>query len=220
MEKERFLRCLLVAILSPFVLFVRVVETRNFWGIRSDIQKCLEVIDSTKIEFPFQFLLSLIVAEDHRNSLHPGIDPIAVIRAVYAWLRFGRIQGASTIEQQFVRTVSGRYEKKISRKIREQIIAVAVSRRRSKLQIATAYLSIAFYGTKRIDIKTLINTETELPVSESGNIRGIIARLKYPEPSEPTCQWKRKINHRVRYIENRENNRSIKIYHDHLEKIT
>lgn len=119
-----------------------------------------------------------------------------------------------------MRTVSGRYEKKISRKIREQIVAVAVSRRRSKLQIATAYLSIAFYGTKRIGIKTLINTETELPVSESGNIRGVIARLKYPEPSEPTCQWKRKINHRVRYIENRENNRSIKIYHDHLEKIT
>ena len=156
MEKARFLKFLFATILSPFVLFVRIVEVRNFWGIRSDIKKCLALIDSIKIELPFQFLSSLIVAEDHRNALHPGIDPIAIIRAIYIWLRFGQIQGASTIEQQFVRTVSGRHEKKISRKIREQIIAVAVSRRRSKFQIATAYLSIAFYGTKRMEPIELI----------------------------------------------------------------
>ena len=213
MEKARFLKFIFAKILSPFVLFVRIAEARNFWGIQSDIKKCLEFIDSTKIELPLQFLSSLIVAEDHRNALHPGIDPIAIIRATYVWLRFGQIQGASTIEQQFVRTVSGRHEKKISRKIREQIIAVAVSRRRSKFQITTAYLSIAFYGTKRVDINLLINTRTESPVREPEYIRGIIARLKYPEPSEPTCQWERKINRRVRYIENRENNKSIKFYY-------
>lgn len=213
MEKAQFLKLLFATILSPFVLFVRIVEAMNLWRIRSDIKKCLELIESTKIELPFQFLSSLIVAEDHRNALHPGIDPIAIIRAIYVWLRFGQIQGASTIEQQFVRTVSGRREKKISRKIREQIVAVAISRRRNKIQIATAYLSMAFYGTKRIDINVLINTGTESQVGDPEYIRGIIARLKYPEPSEPTCQWKRKINRRVRYIESRENNKSIKFYH-------
>ena len=140
-----------------------------------------------------------------RNAIHPGVDPIAILRAIYVRLRLGDVQGASTIEQQFVRVVSGRHERTLARKVYEQVLAVCVSRRRRKAQIARAYLTIAYYGSAVVGMVGLRATfGGDVSPANIDAIREMIARLKYPEPSRPTTEWRRKVRTRVTYIELRE----------------
>ncbi|WP_349814569.1 transglycosylase domain-containing protein [Pectobacterium atrosepticum] len=49
------------------------------------------------------------------------------MRCVYLRLTQNVIQGGSTIDQQLVRTLTGRYERTLRRKIREQAIAILLN---------------------------------------------------------------------------------------------
>ena len=200
------MKFLYVIIASPFVLFSRMSEVFDLWGIRSDIMCCLEIIDSMANSVPHAFIGVLVAAEDHRTSFHPGVDPIAMIRAVFVRVKCGQIQGASTIEQQFVRVVSKRYKKSIGRKIREQALAIAVSRYKSKTEIASAYLAIAYYGANSIGIQGLKKCcGSNLELADYPKIRRIISQLKYPEPLTPSLHWQIKRNKRMGYIADNQN---------------
>ncbi len=74
----------------------------------------------------------LIVGEDHRFYYHPGVDILALCRAVWKNVFSGTRQGASTIAMQFVRTITGRYEKTWRRKVIEIFLAVRLSQHVSK----------------------------------------------------------------------------------------
>lgn len=50
----------------------------------------------------------LVSGEDHRHARHPGYDVIAICRAVWRRATSGRREGASTIDQQIVRVLTGR----------------------------------------------------------------------------------------------------------------
>jgi penicillin-binding protein 1A len=188
----------------PFVALSRLAEVFDWWNVRRDIARCLNAIDTTALRVPDLFVSALVMAEDHRSELHCGVDPIAMIRALWVRVRSGRIQGASTIEQQFVRVISRRYERSFTRKVREQALAIAVSRRRAKVQIATAYLSIAYYGSQlRGAAGLLALCGRELDVASPRLVLGAIARLKYPEPSRPSASWEAKSKRRIQYIQSR-----------------
>ena len=191
-------------------MFSRIAELINLWGLKADIALCLQVVDSKLFQpVPIKFINTLIVAEDRRNALHPGVDPIGMLRAILARLRNRGIQGASTIEQQFVRVVTDSYEMKIQRKFKEQALALAVARRRSKVQIASAYLSIAHYGYRKKGKSGLeaLCDENLLGCSES-KIHESIARLKYPEPHEPSEIWEQRLAMRANYILQRMQNKT------------
>jgi len=188
----------------PFIAVSRIAERFNLWNVRTEVDRCLRVIDSFDRAIPSAFTAVLVAAEDHRSEIHAGVDPIAMIRALFVRIRWNRIEGASTIEQQLVRTVLGCYERSIQRKLREQAIAIAVSRQRNKRQIAIAYLSIAFYGSGCTGIAGLNRRcGGDLQNADRHTILEMIARLKYPEPVIPTSLWRQKINQRVRYFEER-----------------
>ena len=58
----------------------------------------------TKEELPSILIKTLIAVEDKKFSKHFGIDPIAILRAVYINFRAGgTIQGGSTLTQQLVK---------------------------------------------------------------------------------------------------------------------
>ena len=201
---ERSLAAFLTILSLPVTWLARSAEAWNACGICADIEKCIDEVDSHRDLLPRPFIVSLIAAEDHRNALHPGVDPISMLRAVYVRWRCGEVQGASTVEQQFVRVVSGRYERTLTRKLYEQVLAICVSRRRTKVQIANAYLMVAYYGSGLVGIGGLrARLGADLCSADAGPIRAMIARLKYPEPSRPTKTWRSKVRARVAYIERR-----------------
>lgn len=197
------MRALLLLSSLPFLAFSRLAEALNLWEVRSDLARCLKTVDSCadQLTIPNGFIKTLVVAEDRRNADHFGVDPIGMIRAAASLLTRNGLQGGSTIEQQFARVVTKRYERTISRKIREQALAIALSRRRTKKQIAAAYLHVAFYGDGLVGAQGLTSLcGNSLQSSCSMNVYSTIARLKYPEPLNPSGHWKQKISRRAAYI--------------------
>ncbi len=91
---------------------------------------------------------SLIAIEDRRFYHHPGIDPIGVVRAVWANFRHRETaQGGSTLTQQLARSLYLHNEKTMMRKVREAMIAIALESRYTKDQILEAYLNAVYWGT-------------------------------------------------------------------------
>jgi len=183
-----------LSFLSAFLTFLR---RGTFYR---DLCCCLQAVDTAPF-IPHRFVATLIVAEDHRNNLHPGVDPIAILRAIFVFVKTGRLQGASTIEQQFVRVVLHCYERTFKRKFREQLLAIALTKYRKKEEIAMSYLAIAYYGSGKYGISALRSEiKNELSFAEQQQISYLIAKLKYPEPSIKTVVWAEKVEKRVNYI--------------------
>lgn len=205
METGNFLRLFILFFSAPFIFLSRIAEIANAWKIRDDIERCLEAVDAYGEQVPSAFIAMLIAAEDHRSCYHLGVDPIGILRALYVYGRRRTLQGASTIEQQFVRIITNRYKRTIIRKLREQALAVAVSRRRSKRKIASAYLALAFYGTGCVGLSGLKSLcGHELDRASKLSALSMIARLKYPKPSSRSAAWQRIHRARIEYITHRQ----------------
>ncbi|HDL8432249.1 TPA: transglycosylase domain-containing protein [Yersinia enterocolitica] len=178
--------------------FIACMILHSNKNIIRDLDKCVDYINKGKQTFSMIddcYYDVLVTAEDHRSAIHYGIDPIAIIRCVYLKLTKKIIQGGSTVEQQFVRTFTGRYERTLRRKIREQVIAILLNNKiKNKKTIGKAYLCCAYFGHMKVGFFNLSETEKK-DASE------LIARLKYPtKKNENPCNNK-KITRRKKYIE-------------------
>jgi membrane peptidoglycan carboxypeptidase len=91
-----------------------------------------------------------ISLEDRDFYTNPGVNIEGLGRALIGNLRGREIQGGSSLTQQLVKNVlipaEERYERSYSRKIKEVILALAITRRFSKEQILEWYLNLNFYG--------------------------------------------------------------------------
>ncbi|EAR52936.1 Glycosyl transferase, family 51 [Oceanicola granulosus HTCC2516] len=100
----------------------------------------LDGVDATYIDM-------LVRYEDKRFWRHPGIDPVAMSRAVWQALRHGRIiSGGSTLTMQVARILEDGPTGQMGGKLRQMRVALALERRLSKAQILTLYLNRAPFG--------------------------------------------------------------------------
>src|SRR5947207_2570894 len=68
---------------------------------------------------------ALLAAEDRNFFRHPGIDPLAIVRALVADVRHGAAQqGASTLTQQLVKNAFLSPRRTLWRKAQEAVLAV------------------------------------------------------------------------------------------------
>ena len=123
---------------------------------------------------------AVIAVEDHRYYLHPGIDPIAVVRATAYNLRtVSGTQGGSTITQQLARTLYLSNTRTYARKAKEAALAVMLEIFLSKrdileLYLNRVYLSAGIYGVETMSQKMLRKPASKLTLAESALIAGII----------------------------------------------
>jgi len=97
-------------------------------------------------------LQATLVAEDRYFYLHPGINPVAIIRALFQNIRHGRVvAGASTISQQVVRNIY-RKRRTLFAKLHEIWLAIRLERTISKDKIFTQYLNRIYYGNQAYGI--------------------------------------------------------------------
>lgn len=104
-------------------------------------------VESDKIS---QHLKDATIALEDRDFYdHNGFNVRGISRAAWNNAFGGDTQGGSTITQQLVKltTPGFAYEKTVTRKIKELIIAVELERSYSKDEILTGYLNAAPYGT-------------------------------------------------------------------------
>jgi penicillin-binding protein 1B len=98
-------------------------------------------------DLPEHVVQAVLAAEDDSFYWHPGVSPTGIARALMVDLRKGRAaQGGSTLTQQLVKNVFLTQDRRIFRKIREAVIAVAVEAQHSKRSILQAYLNTIYLG--------------------------------------------------------------------------
>jgi penicillin-binding protein 1A len=99
---------------------------------------------------PPRVIRAFIAAEDQNFYSHPGIDFIALARAVVMngvnYARGRRLIGASTITQQVAKNFLLTNEVSIERKIKEAILAFRIERALSKDRILELYLNEIYLG--------------------------------------------------------------------------
>jgi len=88
----------------------------------------------------------LVAAEDARFAWHPGVDPLAALRASVQLALNGRIvSGASTLTMQVARLLE-RHPHSLAAKLGEMARALALERVLRKDQVLGLYLSLAPFG--------------------------------------------------------------------------
>lgn len=117
--------------------------------IAADGQWRFPEIDSV----PKKFAISVITFEDKRFRHHPGIDFLAVGRAVRLNLTHSRIRsGASTLTMQTIRLSRGDRPRIWSEKIIEAILATRLELRCTKDEILALYASNAPFGSNVVGL--------------------------------------------------------------------
>ena len=132
---------------------------------------------------------AVIATEDHRFYSHFGIDPVGLIRAVFANLSAGRVvQGGSTITQQLAKNVFLTPERNLTRKVQETLLALWLEHRFSKDQILEIYLNRVYlgagtYGVDAAAHRYFNKSARHTNLYESAAIAGL---LKAPTRLNPT----------------------------------
>lgn len=137
---------------------------------------------------PQSFIDLLMLSEDKRFYSHPGIDPIAVVRAFFLNMKHKKIvSGGSTITQQLVKIQRKNQRQTLSRKATEALWAVAFELRYSKDEILEAYINTVYLGHSRAGFAaaSLYYFDTPLSALSLSEFSQLICLLRSPYFLDP-----------------------------------
>lgn len=135
-------------------------------------------------DIPRHLRQAVIASEDRSFYRHGGVDLRGTMRALWADIRNrSRVQGGSTITQQYVKNAYTGRERTIVRKVREAILASQLDRQVNKDEILfqyldTIYLGDGTYGVGAASESYFRKPVSRLTISESALLAGLI-----PAPS-------------------------------------
>ncbi len=123
---------------------------------------------------------AVLDTEDHRFYLHGGFDIYSTVRAATADSSGSNgLQGGSTIAQQLVKQVYLTSARKLSRKIKEAVIADRLEQQYTKDQILQAYLNTIYLGDGAYGVEAAAETyfgehASQLDIAQSALLAGLI----------------------------------------------
>lgn len=129
-------------------------------------------IDLDLDSLPVACAQATLATEDSRFYLHPGFDPLAILRAAWQNLRADGaiVSGASTLTQQLVRILlfdeSERYEQTLRRKIREAYLAWRLEQQYTKDELLALYINQSYYGNFAIGLEAAAYTFFAKPAAQ------------------------------------------------------
>jgi len=114
----------------------------------------------TPSEIPPIVKEAVVSIEDKRFETNGGIDIRAIARAfVNDIVHSGSVQGASTIEQQFIKNaLQAQSHRTVFEKLREVALAFQLAHKWSKEKILTAYLNTIYFGNGAYGIESAAET--------------------------------------------------------------
>jgi penicillin-binding protein 1A len=128
---------------------------------------------------PKHLVEAFVSAEDSKFFEHEGISYTSIIRAMLKNMTAGRVvQGGSTITQQVAKSFFLSSERKLSRKIREAIMAYRIEKNLKKDEILHLYLNQIYFGNGAFGIQTASETYfgkdvSALTLGESALLAGL-----------------------------------------------
>lgn len=127
---------------------------------------------------------AVIAAEDKDFYKHSGFSFKSIFRALWANIQSDdQLHGGSTITQQLVKNVLLNYDRNVTRKIREIILAQEIERKYSKREILEMYLNSVYFGRNAYGVEKASQyyfgkSIENIGVSEAAFLAGIL-----PSPS-------------------------------------
>jgi len=145
--------------------------------------------------------LMVLVLEDRRFLGHVGVDILSVAREVIKLAAGRKYGGASTIDMQFVRTVTGYRAHTLKRKLYEALLAILIQFRYGKIDILESYLACAYFGSglsgaEMAAQKVFGKAANELSLTEAAFVSAMLA---HPRPSNAPLVWECRIRARAAY---------------------
>ncbi|MCD6441993.1 PBP1A family penicillin-binding protein [bacterium] len=105
-------------------------------------------------EIPQNLIYATIVVEDKDFFQHSGFNLQAILRSIIIdILQGGKVQGGSTLTQQFVKNAFLTSEKTYIRKIKELLLAYQIEKKFSKKEILQMYFNEIPYGSNAYGIE-------------------------------------------------------------------
>ncbi len=102
---------------------------------------------------PEKFIQCITAFEDKRFFYHPGVDPIAMSRAVYQNTKNKQVvSGGSTLTMQVIRLSKKNEKRNLWNKLSETILAVRLELTNSKKKIISLYASNAPFGSNVVGL--------------------------------------------------------------------
>lgn len=116
---------------------------------------------------PDKFEKSIITFEDRYFRFHPGINPVATVRALVQNIKAGKtVRGGSTITMQVARLSQGNRKRTYSAKFTEMLSALKLELFRSKKAIFLMYASNAPFGGNTVGLEAAAWRYTGKPPSD------------------------------------------------------
>jgi penicillin-binding protein 1A len=143
---------------------------------------------------------ALIACEDKRFHSHRGVDTYSIGRALFRATTRRSTEGASTITQQLVRVYSGDYRYSVGRKFKEIALATLADELLTKNEQIRLYLYKAYFGWKMNGLNQAAHRLGYTAPFSEADAAEIVARLKYPEPHNPSDARRSQIKARVNHI--------------------
>jgi len=98
-------------------------------------------------QLPDLLVKGLLAVEDRSFYSHHGVDPRAIMRAIWANIRAGGlVQGGSTLTQQLIKNLYLTRERTLWRKLNEAAMALMLDARYDKDEILEAYANEIYLG--------------------------------------------------------------------------
>src|SRR5437764_8012691 len=131
---------------------------------------------------------AVIASEDRKFYSHSGVDPLGIARATWAAVRHhAKVQGGSSITQQYVKNTYVGRERTLMRKVKEAVIAMKLERKYDKRQILERYLNTIYFGRGAYGVQAAAHAYfnkdvAELRLPEAAFLAGLI---RGPEEADP-----------------------------------
>ena len=155
---KRLLSCLLLAALFVLVVIGGTLGVQGWRLYRATaaqkpIASLYDEISSRPgfascDQLPQTYIDAVISVEDSRFERHHGIDPAAIVRALWADLRTRSLaEGGSTLTQQLAKNELFTQDKHLARKAAEMLAAFDLEKTYSKQQIFEMYANTIYFGS-------------------------------------------------------------------------
>ncbi|HEL2002305.1 TPA: PBP1A family penicillin-binding protein [Streptococcus suis] len=111
-------------------------------------------------EIPTDLVNAIVAIEDQRFFNHRGVDVIRIAGSLINNLSGGRLQGGSTLDQQFIKLTyfsTSVEDQNLKRKIQEAWLALQLERRNTKQEILTYYINKVNMSNGNYGMKTAAN---------------------------------------------------------------
>ncbi len=145
----------------------------------------------------------VMALEDRRFISHCGFDIKAFVRELTKKVKGRKHGGASTIDMQMVRTITGFKDLTVYRKLYEILLSWLVNFHFTKKQIIRCYLRNAFFGSHLIGVEKASfamfgKAPSMLNRDESAFVAAMLLR---PKPLSPKVEWFGIVNSRASYAQ-------------------